>query len=121
MKESIKVIRARRIKRARSVRAKLRGVSSRPRMSVFFSHAHALVQFIDDAKGKTILAVSDIILNRGKKGHLTEVQAREFGKKVASAAQEKGITQVIFDRGSHSYHGRMKALAEGAREGGLIF
>ena len=120
MKESIKTVKTRRTRRTNRVRATLKGTSARPRLSVFFSLAHASVQFIDDETGHTLLNVRDTVTGK-KKGHITVAQAHELGKKVAEASLEKGIASVIFDRGSRAYHGRIKALAEGAREGGLKF
>ena len=120
MKESIKVIKVKRHKRTRRVRATLKGSSARPRLSVFFSLKHVSVQCIDDMAGKTLFALHDTLTGTGK-GHVSAIQAREFGKKAAAGARGKGITSVIFDRGGRAYHGRIQALAEGAREGGLQF
>ena len=79
-----------------------------------------MVQFIDDAAGQTIFASSDALLGV-KAAHITVPAAQELGKKVAALALEKGIVSVILDRGSRAYHGRVKAFADGARAGGLIF
>jgi large subunit ribosomal protein L18 len=100
------------------VRAKLKDRSSRPRVSVFVSNAHIYAQIIDDVKGVTLAAARDTeTKNPGKK---VEV-AQEVGQILAKKAKEKGVSEVKFDRGDKKYHGRIKALAEGAREGGLIF
>lgn len=101
------------------MRAKISGTMERPRLSVFRSHKYIYAQLIDDDKKKTILSSSDQKLKRGKKTK-TEA-AKELGKLIAEKALEKKIEKVIFDRGSQRYHGRVKALAEGAREGGLKF
>ena len=89
-------------------------------MSVYLSNQHLAVQFIDDRAGKTILGISDMLLG-SKTKHIKVEQARVFGAEVAAKAKAQGITAVVFDRGARAYHGRIKALAEGAREGGLIF
>jgi large subunit ribosomal protein L18 len=92
--------------------------SGRLRLSVFRSLKHIYAQIIDDSKGVTLAAASSKAL--GLSGNKTEV-ARKVGEAIARAAKEKGITQVVFDRGAYKYHGRVKALADGAREGGLEF
>lgn len=101
------------------MRIKIWGTSKQPRLCVFRSAKHIYAQLIDDDKKKTILAVSDQKLKKAKKTK-TEL-AREIGKLVAEKALEKKIEKVTFDRGPYKYHGRVKALAEGAREGGLNF
>lgn len=106
------------------VRKKLRGVSGeRPRLSVFRSGRHIYAQVIDDSKGHTLAAASsvdtDIRKDFPKGGGAQAAQA--VGKLVAERAVKSGITDVVFDRGGYLYHGRVKALAEGAREGGLKF
>lgn len=112
-----------RIRRHKRVRAKIIGTNLRPRLCVFRSSSHIHVQLIDDENGKTILSMSDI----GMKAKKTEKAdgkiglAHEVGKLVAKEAGEKKITEVVFDRGGYQYHGRVKAVAEGAREGGLKF
>jgi len=89
-------------------------------MSVFVSNKHLYVQFIDDAAAKTLAAVST--LDGALKGQKLNVEtARQLGAMAAKAAQEKGIQSVVFDRGGFAYHGRMQALADAAREGGLKF
>ncbi|MFH1423923.1 MAG: 50S ribosomal protein L18 [Candidatus Nealsonbacteria bacterium] len=109
----------RKLRRQRRVRAKILGSLKKPRLCVFRSNKHIYVQLIDDILKKTILSVSDEKLKKGKK---TKVDvSKEIGKTVAKAALEKKIEKVIFDRGPYKYHGRVKAVAEGAREGGLKF
>ncbi|MBI5621867.1 50S ribosomal protein L18 [Candidatus Falkowbacteria bacterium] len=98
------------------VRAKISGTAARPRLSVFRSLSHIQAQLIDDTIGKTLLSVSDT----GLAGTKT-AKAGEVGKKLAAAALVKGVKGVVFDRSSHKYHGRIKALAEAARAGGLEF
>jgi large subunit ribosomal protein L18 len=109
----------RRLKRRRRVRAKIRGSAERPRISVFRSNRGIFAQLIDDDSGRTLAAVnwteSDL---RGLKP--TE-QATRAGALLAERARAAGIESVVFDRGGYQYHGRVKALAEGAREGGLQF
>jgi large subunit ribosomal protein L18 len=109
----------RRLKRRRRVRAKVRGSAERPRISVFRSNRGIFAQLIDDDSGRTLAAVnwteSDL---RDLKP--TE-QANRAGALLAERARAAGIESVVFDRGGYQYHGRVKALAEGAREGGLQF
>jgi large subunit ribosomal protein L18 len=109
-------------RRAR-VRKQLRSRSAgRPRLSVFRSDKNIYVQIIDDQKGVTLVAASSI--DRELKSKLTggkKAAATEVGKLVAERAKKAGVTEVVFDRGSYQYHGRIKALAEGAREAGLNF
>lgn len=100
------------------VRAKISGTASRPRLSVFRSSTHVYAQVIDDAKGHTIAAAS----TKEVKTKAVKVdKSAEVGKMIAAKAQEKGIKQVVFDRGGYRYQGRVKALAEAARAGGLEF
>jgi len=106
------------------VRAKLRGVANnRPRLSVFRSSKHIYAQIIDDAAGRTLAAASS--LDKGLKASLRTgadaAAASAVGKLIAERAKEAGIERVVFDRGAYLYHGRVKALAEAAREGGLDF
>ena len=108
-----------RISRHKRVRALIQGDSKRPRVSVFKSNRHIFVQLIDDTKRKTI--ISSKIVSSGKtkvKGAKTD-KAAAIGKMLAEKAKEAGITEVVFDRGGYKYHGRVKALAEGLRAGGL--
>ncbi len=95
-----------------------RAAKGKPRLLVFRSLKHIYAQIIDDEKGVTLVASSSLQLKLT--GRKTDV-AREVGKDLAKRALEKGITEVVFDRGPYKYHGRVKALAEGAREGGLKF
>lgn len=101
-------------------RSKITGTANRPRLSVFRSNRHIFAQLIDDAQGKTLAAVSekDITKEENKKIKKTEI-AKLMGKILAEKALKVKIGQALFDRGSYKYHGRVKALAEGAREGGL--
>lgn len=101
------------------IRSRITGTAECPRMSVFRSAKHLTVQLIDDAAGRTLLSVSDTTLT-GKKGTKTE-QALAVGKLVAEQAVAKKISRAVFDRGGYQYHGRIKAVADGAREGGLQF
>lgn len=107
----------RQIRHAR-VRSRVTGSAERPRLSVFRANQHIYGQLIDDAAGKTIISASSLELKaKAKKSEA----ATEVGKLVAKKALEKGIKAVVFDRGGYAYHGRVKALADGAREGGLAF
>ena len=110
---------ARRLKRRRRVRAKVHGSAERPRISVFRSNRGVFAQLIDDDSGRTLASVnwteSDLRSLKPME------QATEAGKLLASRAKAAGIDTVVFDRGGYQYHGRVKALAEGAREGGLNF
>jgi large subunit ribosomal protein L18 len=112
-------VRQLRERRHRRVRGKVRGTAERPRLAVFRSNRGIFAQLVDDDAGKTIAASSWIGL-KSFKGDKTE-QAAEVGKQLAEAARKAGIESVVFDRGGYLYHGRVKALADGAREGGLSF
>jgi large subunit ribosomal protein L18 len=101
------------------IRAKVAGDSARPRLCVFRSLKHITVQVIDDRKGQTLVAASSAE-NRGSKGG-NVAAAKTIGKLIAERCASKGIKHVVFDRGGFLYHGRVKALAEAAREGGLEF
>ena len=105
------------------IRKKMQGTTERPRLSVFRSTAHIYAQVIDDSKGVTIVAASSTEkADGGKKSAGGNIAAaKEIGKRVAERAKENGITKVVFDRGGYIYHGRVKALADAAREGGLEF
>ncbi len=111
------------LRRKKRVRKKIRGTSERPRLCVYRSLKHIYAQIIDDEKGITLAASStlDRELRDKIKGMKKVDQAREVGKLVAARALEKGIKKIVFDRNGFLYHGRVKALAEGAREGGLEF
>jgi large subunit ribosomal protein L18 len=108
-----------RLRRHRRVRGKISGTAERPRLAVFRSNRGIFAQLVDDGSGKTLAGASWVGL-KGFEGDKSG-QAREVGKTLAVAAKKAGIESVVFDRGGYLYHGRVKALAEGAREGGLIF
>lgn len=111
-----------RSKRHRRVRAKVSGTAERPRLNVFRSVNHIYAQVIDDDAGRTLAAASslDASLRNGKKGGNAD-GAKEVGALIAQRAIEAGISRVVFDRGGFQYHGRVKSLADAAREGGLEF
>ena len=109
-----------RARRHRRVRGKLFGTAERPRLVVFRSNRGIEAQLIDDLEGKTLAAASWLQLKKGFKGSKTE-QAAEVGKLLAQNAKQANVETVVFDRGGYLYHGRVKALAEAAREGGLKF
>jgi len=106
-------------KRKFRVRKSISGTVDCPRMSVFRSNKHITVQLIDDETQTTLIGMTTAALS-GLKGTKAE-RAFELGKKVAEAAKKKKITRVVFDRGSSRFHGRVKQVAEGAREAGLVF
>ena len=109
-----------RIKRHTRVRGKISGTAERPRLNVFRSKNHIYAQVIDDVKGITICSASTV--EKGFEGNGGNKEAaRKIGLTVAQRATQKGINEVVFDRGGNIYHGRVKELAEGAREGGLKF
>ena len=112
-----------RLRRHRRVRGKVHGTSERPRLVVHRSLNHVEGQVIDDVAGRTLTGLSTNSADiRAKRAELTKTEAsREAGKALAEKAREAGITRVVFDRGGYLYHGRVKAFAEGAREGGLEF
>ncbi len=116
----MKETQTKRYRRHKRVRAKIFGNAKVPRLGVFRSGLHIYAQVIDDEKGKTLLSASDRELKR-KKGQKKIDRAKEVGKLIAKKALEKKIEKVVFDRGGYQYHGRVRALAEGAREGGLKF
>jgi len=109
-----------RLRRRRRVRAKVRGSAERPRISVFRSNRGIEAQLVDDQTGRTLAAASWISLGKSFKGDKS-AQAAEVGKLLAANAKQAGVEAVVFDRGGYLYHGRVKALADGAREGGLQF
>jgi large subunit ribosomal protein L18 len=109
-----------RLNRHKRVRAKISGTSARPRLNVFRSLNHIYAQVIDDTKGVTLVAASTVDKNFDGYGGNSEA-AKKVGLDLAKKAIDKGITEVVFDRGGYLYHGRVKELAEGAREGGLKF
>ncbi len=111
----------RRTRIKRRIRKVVQGTAERPRMSVFRSNKEIYAQLVDDLSGKTLMAVSSRDKEiAGKKGPKIEI-AQAVGKKVAEKAKAAGIEKVSFDRNGYLYHGRVKALADGAREGGLNF
>lgn len=114
--------RAQRLYRHKRIRAKLCGSRLCPRLSVFRSNRHIYAQLIDDEKGMTLLSFSDIALPKTKttKAKKTSL-AYEVGKRLGEMALKKRIKRVVFDRGGYKFHGRVKALAEGARKSGLNF
>jgi large subunit ribosomal protein L18 len=104
------------------VRAKVAGTAERPRLNVFRSLNHIYAQVIDDASATTLASASTIVKKgEDKKSGGNIAAAAEVGKLVAERAKEKGVTRVVFDRGGYLYHGRIKALADAAREAGLEF
>ena len=107
-------------KRQKRVRAKIAGTKDKPRLSVFRSNRYLFAQLINDEKGQTLIGVSEKELSAGEKVNKTE-KAKQLGTVLAKKALHKKINAVVFDRGSYLYHGRVKAFAEGAREGGLKF
>ena len=109
-----------RLKRHKRVRAKISGTAARPRLCVFRSLQHIYAQLIDDTKGTTLAAASSLEKEFDSYGGNKEA-AEKIGKLIAERAKDLGITQVVFDRGGNVYHGRVQALAEGARAGGLQF
>ena len=109
-----------RSRRHTRVRKKVTGTTGRPRLVVTRSSRHLFVQLVDDLEGKTLAAASWLQLKKGTKGSKTE-QAAEVGKLLAQNAKKANVETVVFDRGGYLYHGRVKALAEGARERGLKF
>jgi len=109
----------RRLRRRRRVRSKIRGSADRPRLSVYRSNRGVFAQLIDDDAGKTLAAVN---WTEGDLRGLSPMeQAKKAGSLLASRAKDAGVETCVFDRGGYRYHGRVKALAEGAREGGLKF
>ena len=110
---------AKRLRRRRRVRAKVRGTAERPRISVFRSNRGIFAQLIDDSAGRTLAAVSWTEAELRSLKPLE--QAAKAGELLAQRAKAAGVESAVFDRGGYQYHGRVKALAEGAREGGLNF
>ena len=105
-----------RYRRHLRVRQKVAGTAERPRLVVFRSLKHIYAQLVDDVTQRTLMTVTD----SGAEGKKT-AKSTEVGKRIAAKAKEAGITKVVFDRGGYKYHGRVKAVADGAREGGLEF
>lgn len=120
MASTAQAARQRRQRRHHSIRNRLRGTAARPRLNVFRSSAHISVQLIDDDLGHTLMAASSLEGPiRGLEGKTVAAQA--VGRALAERAVAAGITKVVFDRGGYLYHGRVKAVADGARAGGLEF
>ncbi|HEV7132494.1 MAG TPA: 50S ribosomal protein L18 [Gaiellaceae bacterium] len=109
-----------RARRHRRVRGKVAGTAERPRLAVFRSNRGIEAQLVDDETGRTLASASWLALAKSFKGDKS-AQAAEVGKALAANAKKAGIETVVFDRGGYLYHGRVKALADGAREGGLQF
>ncbi len=118
-KSAKKLLRRNRIRRR--LRSKLKGTAQQPRLSVFRSNKEIYAQIINDDLGTTLVSCSSRIKDVSSQPLSKTEQGTLVGKKLAQAAKAKGIEKVIFDRGGYRYHGRVKALAEGAREGGLNF
>ena len=106
-------------KRHARVRVKVQGTTEVPRLNVYRSNTNIYAQIIDDTKGVTLASASSLKLENVSKS--SAEAAAQVGKLIAEVAKEKGITKVVFDRGGYLYHGRVKALAEAARENGLVF
>jgi large subunit ribosomal protein L18 len=107
----------RRFRRHLRVRKRVEGTTERPRLVVYRSLKHIYAQIVDDTAKRTLLTVSDLTVGDGKKSE----RSRDVGKAIAERAKAAGITRVVFDRAGYKYHGRVKAVADGAREGGLEF
>lgn len=108
----------RRLKIRRGIRNKIAGTSERPRLSVFKSNKAVYAQLVDDSKGHTVAAANSMELDSKSNGI---DNSKQVGTKLAERAKEAGVESVLFDRSGYQYHGKIKALAEGAREGGLKF
>ncbi|MGI8963491.1 MAG: 50S ribosomal protein L18 [Thermomicrobiales bacterium] len=111
-------------RRHRRVRAKISGTTQRPRLNIFRSSAHMYAQLIDDTQSHTIVAASDLedaVRERAGDGANKSARAKAVGEVIAERARAAGVDAVLFDRGGFLYHGRVKAVADGAREGGLKF
>lgn len=108
-----------RIRIHKKIRAKIRGTEERPRLCVFRSSKHMYAQIINDSAQRTICAASDGAFKKGK--HAKLALAKMVGMEIAKKAKEAGVVSVVFDRGGFRYYGRVKQVADGAREGGLVF
>ena len=111
----------RRLRIKYTIRKKVSGTEVRPRLSVFRSNAQIYAQIIDDQQGKTLVSASSIEFNGQDKKGVNVDLAKQVGQKLAEKATANGINSVVFDRNGYLYHGKVKALADGAREGGLQF
>lgn len=109
-----------RIARKKSIRKKIRGTKEQPRLNVFRSNKHIYAALIDDSQGKTLVSISEKDLKTTGK-ETKEAKAALVGKKIAEEATKKGFKKIVFDRAGYIYHGRVKELAQAAREGGLKF
>ncbi len=111
------------VRRKLRVRKKIKGTADRPRLSVYRSSHHLYAQIIDDTEHRTIVATSTLAKGLGlEKAELTKIEtAKKLGQHLGKLALDKGVTKVVFDRSGYIYHGRVAALAEGARESGLVF
>ena len=120
---STKAPKGRRVMRHARVRRKVKGTSERPRLAVFRSLNHVYAQVIDDSQGVTLAAAStlDSELRGQRDGKVKAETSKGVGQLIARRAKERGVSEVVFDRGGYKYHGRVKALADAAREGGLVF
>lgn len=110
-----------RTRRHRRIRAKISGTAERPRLAVFKSNSFIYAQLIDDTKGSTLVSSSDMGLKGAKKGMTKTERAKLAGIALAKSAKDKGLATIVFDRGGFIYTGRVRAFAEGVREGGLVF
>ena len=117
--DKVKQRRIHKLKRKRRIRKKIFGTADRPRLSVFRSASHVYCQVIDDNAGKTLVSASSF--NKGEKKRANLDVCSEIGQLVAKRCKEKDIGSVVFDKNGNVYHGRVKAVADGAREGGLKF
>jgi large subunit ribosomal protein L18 len=126
MLTNIKYKREARKKRHNSLRKRIEGTAERPRLAIFRSAKHIYAQVIDDVQMKTLVATSDMVLDKAAEDQADKktdkkVRAKQVGVAIAKKCQEKGIDKVVFDRAGYKYHGRVSALAAGAREAGLKF
>ncbi len=111
-----------RLSRKIRIRRKVSGTAERPRLVVFRSNGHIYAQVVNDESGVTLVSASTLVLSRTQEGlHGNREGAAVVGREIARLAREKDITRVVFDRNGYLYHGRVKAVADGAREGGLEF
>jgi large subunit ribosomal protein L18 len=117
--KSRKKLNEKRTRRAKRTRAKILGTAVKPRLSVFRSNRYVYAQLIDDDKGHTLASVSAIQMKKSASKDAKTVQAERVGEELAKKALAFGVKQAVFDRSSYKYHGRIKAVAEGARKGGL--
>ncbi len=118
---SIHVRKQARAKVRRRIRKKISGTAERPRLAVHFSNKNVYAQLIDDDSGKTLASASTLVKSVGGKGNASQVSAAKVGEAVAKAAKNAKIETVVFDRGGFQFHGKVKALADAAREAGLNF